>query len=142
MVLRSEGKERVSVVQTSEASWLLSTRSFQRGCVSQTISAPAKLSRKPETAGKVCTKSPRAPRRTTKTRRSGMRSLANGFKKVARGMIFWVADDGDLNAEARGRGALWHRFSCVVRAFGVNVGAQVFQQRLNTRFAEEHDVVD
>src|SRR5580692_5801367 len=107
MVLRREWMERVSVVQICEASALLSTRNFQRGCVIQTISAIGKVSRRAEAAGNVCTMSPRAPRRTTKKRGSGMRRLANGFKKIARGMILRVADDGNLNAKTIGRSPLW-----------------------------------
>jgi hypothetical protein len=71
-----------------------------------------------------------------------MRGLANGIKKVARRMILGVPDDGNPNAKACGRSALWHRFSGVVRALGVNVGAKVFEQRFNTRFAEDDDVVN
>jgi len=106
------------------------------------MSAFGKVSRKPETAGKVCTISPREPRRTTKKRGSGMRRLANGFKKVARGMIFGVADDGNFDAEACGRGALGHRFCRVVGSFGMNVRTEVFEERFNARFAEEENVID
>src|SRR5579863_7760197 len=100
MVLRKECMERVSVVQTCVASALLSTRNFQRGCVIQMISALGKLSRSAATAGKVCTISPRAPRRTIRKRGSGMRRLANRCEKFARGMILGIADDGNFDAEA------------------------------------------
>src|SRR5580692_6488890 len=127
MILRSEGMERVSVAQTCEASPLLSTKSFHRGCVSHTISAPGKVSRNAATAGKVCTMSPSEPRRRTRKRGSGMRSLADGFKKIARGMIFGIANDGNPNAETRGSGALGYGFRGVVGSFGMNVRAEVFQ---------------
>jgi hypothetical protein len=71
-----------------------------------------------------------------------MRSLAHGFEKIARGMILWIADDGNFNAQTMGRSSLWHRFGCVVGAFGVNVGAEVFEQRFYARFAEDEDVID
>jgi hypothetical protein len=71
-----------------------------------------------------------------------MRSLADRFKKIARGMIFGIADDGNSNAQTIGSSPLWHRFGCVVGAFGVNVRAEVFEQRFDARFAEEQDVVD
>jgi hypothetical protein len=71
-----------------------------------------------------------------------MRSLAHRFKKTARGMIFWIADDGNSDAESMGRSSLWHRFGCVVGAFGVNVRAEVFEQRFYVRFAEEENVID
>jgi hypothetical protein len=71
-----------------------------------------------------------------------MRSLAHGFKKTARGMILGIADDGNFNAETVGRSSLRHRFACVVGAFGVNVRAEVFEQRFYARFAEEEDVID
>src|ERR1700676_452326 len=120
MASRREDSDRVSTVQTSEASELLSTRNLQRGCVSQTISAAGKVSRKAATAGKVCTMSPREPRRRTR-KRSDMRSLAERLEEFARGVIFGVADDGDADAQAGGRGALWNGVGGVVGAFGVNV---------------------
>src|SRR5579859_3774660 len=123
MVLRSEAIERVSVAHTCETRPLLSTRNFQRGCVSQTISASGKVSRRPETAGNVCTISPSEPRRTTRKRGSGLRSLADRFKKFARGMILGVADNGDGDAKTSGNGAFRHRFRGVIRSFGVNVRA-------------------
>src|SRR5271167_5247485 len=98
MILRSECIERVSVAHTCETRVLRSTKSFQRGCVSQTISAVGKVSRSAATAGKVWTMSPSEPRRKTRKRGSGMRRLADGFKKIARGMIFGVAHDGNTYA--------------------------------------------
>jgi hypothetical protein len=71
-----------------------------------------------------------------------MRSLANTFKKLARGMIFGIADDGNFDAQTTGGSSLWHRFGCVVGAFGVNVRAEVFEQRFDARFTEEEDVID
>src|SRR6266849_1351118 len=96
-VSRSDEIERVSTVQTSEASWLLSTRSLHRGCVSQMIRAAGNDARKAATAGNVCTMSPSDPSRTARKRASAMRSLANGIEKRARGMILGIADDGHAN---------------------------------------------
>src|SRR5580700_9815023 len=142
MILRRDGMERVSVAQTCVARVLLSTKSFQRGCVSQTISAFGKISRNAATAGKVCTMSPSEPRRRTRKRGSGMRSLADGFKKIARGMIFGIANDGNPNAETRGSGALRHGFRGVVGSLGMNVGPELIEQRLDAQFAEENHVID
>ena len=75
------GHQRVSMVRTSVARVLLSTRSFHRGCVSQIISAAGNDSRSAATAGKVCTISPREPRRRTRKRGSDMRGLANGVQE-------------------------------------------------------------
>src|SRR5579859_2341207 len=142
MVLRSEAIERVSAVHTCEARPLLSTRNFQRGCVSQTISEFGKVSRSAETAGNVCTISPSEPRRTTRKRGSGMRGLAHGFEKIARGVIFWIADDGNSDSKTLGSGAFRHSFDGVVGAFSMNVRAKIFEQRLNARLAKPHDVID
>src|SRR6476646_9103305 len=142
MVLRSEGIDRVSTAHTCETKPLLSTRSFQRGCVSQTISALGRVCRSAETAGRVCTISPSEPRRTTRKRGSGMRSLAHGFEEIARGVIFWIADDGNLDAKTRGGGAFRHSFDSVVSSFGMNVRAKLFEQRLNARLTKQHDVID
>src|SRR5271170_3630926 len=106
------------------------------------ISAFGKVSRRPATAGNVWTISPRAPRRTTRKRGSGMRRLANGFEEIAGGMILRVANDGDFDAETIGGGSLRNGFGGVVGAFRVNVGAKVFEQRLHTRFAEENHIID
>src|SRR5580698_5627359 len=114
MISRSERIERVSVAHTCEARPLLSTKSFHRGCVSHTISAFGKASRSAETAGNVCTISPSEPRRKTRKRGSGMRSLTDGFEKTARGVILGIADDGNADAKTRGSGALWHGVQGVV----------------------------
>src|SRR6267378_2436566 len=56
-------------------------------------------------------------------------------------MILWVANNGDANAKPRGDRAFRHALGRVVRAFGVNVGPQLFQERFDVGFGEEHDVV-
>jgi hypothetical protein len=71
-----------------------------------------------------------------------MRDLAHGFEEVARGVIFWIADDGNLDAKTLGGGAFGHSFDGVVGAFSMNVWAKVFEQRLNARLAKQHDVID
>src|SRR6266404_4326872 len=98
MISRKDSYERVSVSQISVASALLSTSSFQRGWVSQTISAFGKDSRRLATAGSVWTISPSEPRRTTRKRGSGMRGLANGFEEFSRGVILGVTYDGHADA--------------------------------------------
>src|ERR1700730_650626 len=124
---RAEDSARVSTVHTWEASELLWTRNFQRGCVSQTISAAEKVARKAATAGNVCTMSPREPSRRTRKSGSDMRRLADRFEELARRVVFTITDDGDADAEAGGGGALWNRFGGVVGTFGVNIGTQQFE---------------
>src|SRR5260370_41270713 len=106
MISREEWYERVSVSQISVANSLLSTSSFQRGWVSQTISDSGNDSRKAATAGKVWTKSPREPRRTTRERWSGRRRLADGPEPRPRRVIFWVTHQGHAGAKPRGDGML------------------------------------
>src|SRR6267142_5561511 len=120
---------------------LLATRFTQRGCVSQMISARGNELRKPETAGNVWTISPREPRRTTRKRGSDMRGLANGVEKRARGMVFGIADDGDADAEACGRGALGDGVGGVVGAFGVDVGPEFFEEVFYGGVGENQDVI-
>ena len=57
-------------------------------------------------------------------------------------MLLGIANDGNPNAKPIGRSPLWHRFRRVVGSFGVNVRAEGFEQRLDTRFTEEKDVID
>lgn len=56
-------------------------------------------------------------------------------------MLFGVSDDGNTDAETSGGGALWNGFQSVVGAFGVDVRAKIFEERLDARFAEEDHVV-
>jgi hypothetical protein len=70
-----------------------------------------------------------------------MRSLADGFEKFARGMVFWVADDGDTDAETSGGGALGNGLQRVIGSFGMDVRAKIFEERLDTRFTKEDDVI-
>src|SRR5207253_7579819 len=98
MISRKDLYERVSVSQISVAISLLSTSAFQRGCVSQTISAFGNDSRRPATAGKVWTMSPREPRRTTRKRGSGMRRLANGIQEFFCRVLLGVTHDGHADA--------------------------------------------
>src|SRR6266852_8721524 len=124
MISRKDLYERVSVSQISVASSLLSTSAFQRGWVTQMISASGNDSRRPATAGKVWTISPREPRRTTRKRWSGMRRLSNGFEQLSRGVILGVTNDGHADAEPSGNSALRHGLGGVVGAFGVDIRAQ------------------
>src|SRR5712692_6006720 len=141
MISRKDLYERVSVTKISVASSLLSTSAFQRGWVSQTISAFGNDSRKPATAGKVWTISPREPSRTTRKRCSGMRRLANGLEQLSRGVILGVAHDGHADAQPFGDSALGHGVRSVVSTFGVDIREKPFQKRLDVRFSEEHDVI-
>src|SRR5713226_1203464 len=138
---RKELKERVSVCQMSVASSLLSTNSFQRGCVSQIISACGNDSRKAATAGKVWTISPKEPRRTTRKRGSGMRRLANGVEQLPRGVILGISYDGHANAEPGSHRSLRHGLGSVIRPFGVDIRAQFFQQGLDVGFGKENDAI-
>src|SRR5260370_10879466 len=106
MISRKEWKDRVSVSQMSVASPLLSTSAFHRGWVSQTISACGNDSRKPATAGKGWTVSPREARRTIRERCSSMRRPANGLEQPSRGVILGGTHDGAADAGPRGDGAL------------------------------------
>src|SRR6266850_476523 len=56
-------------------------------------------------------------------------------------MIFGVANNGHANAESGGDGALGYALCRVIRAFGVDVGPQLPQERFDVGFGEEHDVV-
>src|SRR5229473_5818456 len=127
MISRKDSYERVSVSQISVANSLLSTSSFQRGWVSQTISDSGNDSRKAATAGEVWTISPREPRRTTRKRWSGMRRLANGLEQRPRRVILGVTRDGHADAKPRGDGALRYGLCRVVGTFGVDIRAQFFQ---------------
>src|SRR5713101_8167167 len=128
IVSRMDSKRRVSTVQTSVASELLSIRNFQRGCVSQMISEFGKDLRKPATAGKVCTISPREPSLTIKKRGSGMRGLANRFEHFACGVIFGITDNDDADSEAGSSLSFRDGFLRVVRALSVDVGTQLFEK--------------
>src|ERR1700675_1655834 len=122
MVWRTLERSRESTGQISEARPLLATRFTQRGWVSQMISARGKELRRPATAGKVWTMSPKEPRRAKRKRGSNMGDLADGIEQSAGGMIFGVANDGYANAEAGGDGAFGDGIGGVVGAFGVDIG--------------------
>jgi hypothetical protein len=57
-------------------------------------------------------------------------------------MIFGIADDGDSDAETLSGRSFGNCFRGVVGSFGVNVGAEIFEDRFDARFAEENDIVD
>ena len=56
-------------------------------------------------------------------------------------MVFGVADDGYADAEAGGDGAFGDGVGGVVRALGVDVGAQFFEQLFYIGLGENHNVV-
>src|SRR5260221_10252173 len=122
MIWRTFANSREATGQISEARPLLATRFTQRGWVSQMISAGGKDWRRPATAGKVWTMSPKEPRRTTRKRGSDMRGLADGVEKRARGMVLGIADDRDAKAEAGGRGGWCDGGGGVGGAFGGDAG--------------------
>jgi hypothetical protein len=70
-----------------------------------------------------------------------MRGLADGIEKRAGGMVFGIAYDGDADAEAGGDGAFGNGVGGVVGAFGVDVGAQIFEKFFDVGFGKNHDVV-
>src|SRR5579863_8400656 len=141
MVCRTLVRSREFTGQISEARLLLATRFTQRGWVSQMISARGKDWRRPATAGKVWTMSPSEPRRTTRKRGSDMRGLADGVEKRTGGVVFWVADDGDADAESCGGGTFGNGVGGVVGAFGVDVGTQFFEEFFDVGFRENDDVI-
>src|SRR6266849_106743 len=142
MIWRTDALSLESIGQISFANWLLRTNSAQRGCVSQMMCADGNDSRRPATAGNVCTISPSEPRRTTRKRCSAMRGLADGINQRARGVFFGITNDGNANAQSRGRCALRDGFRGVIRAFGMNIRPQFREKRLDVGLAEEHDVID
>src|SRR5260370_37943420 len=104
------------------------------------ISASGNDSRRPATAGKVWTISPREPRRTTRKRWSGMRRLSNGLEQLSRGVIFGVTNDGHADAEPSGNSALRHGLGGVVGGFRLGLRAQFFANSFGSRFGADHDV--
>src|SRR6516162_3490747 len=141
MMARTLERSRESMGHISSARLLLATRSTHRGCVSQTIFASGNEPRNAATAGNVCTMSPREPKRTTRKRGSGMRCLADRVKQSARGMVFRIADNGHPDAEARCDSALGYGLGGVVRALGVHVGPQFFQEFFHVRLGENQNIV-
>src|SRR5215469_1075422 len=142
MTWRTDRRSRESTGQISDGRALLATRSTQRGCVSQTIGEAGKESRRAATAGKVCTMSPREPRRTTRKRRSAMQPLSDRFEKPACGVILRIADDGHANTEAARDFAFGDRVGGVVGAFGVDIRTQLLKQRFDRRLRKEDHIVD
>ncbi len=86
--------------------------------------------------------SPREPRRTTRKRLSGMRSLANGIEQCASGVFLGVANDGNANAQTIRNGAFGNGFGSVVGALGVDVGKKLFQELFDIGLGEDEDIVD
>src|SRR5919108_977546 len=141
-ISRTEAKERVSTSHISVASSLLSTNAFQRECVSQTISALGKDSRSAATAGKVWTRSPREPKRTTRKRCSVMRCLADCVEKVPRRMIFRITHNGYANAKPRSSSTLRNRLRRIVCAFRMDIWPQLFEQSFHAGFGKQNNVID
>src|SRR5258708_21553443 len=70
-----------------------------------------------------------------------MGGLGDRVEKRGRGMVFGVADDGYADAEASRDGSLGDGVGGVVGAFGVDVGAQFFEEFFDVGFWENYDVV-
>src|SRR5256885_16544852 len=119
MISRKDLYERVSVSQISVAISLLSTSAFQRGCVSQTISAFGNDSRRPATAGNVWPMSPWEPRRTTRKRGSGRLRLTNANQKPISRRILELAHDRHPDKHPHADGTLRHRRVSAIRSYAV-----------------------
>src|SRR5690242_15815010 len=139
---RTELSARVSTSQISVTSSLLVTNDFQRGCVSQTISVAGNDSRNPATAGNVCTISPSEPRRTTRKRGSGMRSLADRIEQRPGGVVLRIADNGYANAKPRRSRALRHGVFGVIGSLCMNVRPQFLKQSFDVSFWKNYNVID
>ena len=101
----------------------------------QSILALGKVSRNAATAGRVWTRSPREPRRTSRKLRvslSDMRERAEPRQQVARGVLLRIAHDGDAHAESPGRFALGHGLHGVIGSLRVHVRAQGREQRVTS----------
>src|SRR5215813_10322133 len=109
MIERIEADDLVSVAQISNATAAALTKGSHLGCVNHVMFAAGNDSRSAETAGSVCTISPSEPRRTTRSRGSLMRRLANGFEECACGVVFRVPDDRYPNSQSLGDAALGNR---------------------------------
>jgi len=57
-------------------------------------------------------------------------------------MILGIANNGHADAKPRGNRTLGNRFGSVVRALGVDIGPQLFQERFHRGFGKEHDVIN
>src|SRR5579872_1974613 len=71
-----------------------------------------------------------------------MRGRSEPRQKVARGMLFRIANDGDANAQKPGSFAFGYGIGCVVGSFGVHVRAQGGKQTRYIRLFEYDHVVD
>src|SRR5258707_6455518 len=112
-----------------------------RRSTSQSMEALGNERRSIATAGAVWTMSPRELRRTIRKCSSAMRCFTETRKKVPRGVMVGVAHDSDADAKPGGGQPFWNRFSCVVGALGVDVGAQGFQQDFHIGLVKKGDVV-
>src|SRR5260370_7552846 len=81
--------------------------------------------------------SPSEPSLTAKKCGSPMRGLAHRFQEFPRGVIFRVANNRHANAQPLSRRTFRHRFRCVVRALGVDVGPEGSDQRLPVWLANQ-----
>jgi hypothetical protein len=70
-----------------------------------------------------------------------MRSLANCFKELARRVMLCVANDRNAYAEPCRGTTFWHGLSGVIRALGMHIWSQKFQQRIDARLVEHDNVI-
>src|ERR1700733_5164132 len=129
----------------------------QRGSMAQSIRAAGKESRSAAAAGSAWTTSPKEPSRKRRKRWAfslgvgsdaageldiaGIVGLAQAREKIAGGMVFGVADNGDANAEQGGHVAFGDGVGRVIGAFGVNVGLKFAEKLLYVGLVENDDVV-
>src|ERR1700733_250592 len=85
--------------------------------------------------------SPRDPRRTMRKRRSAIGALANAREQITGRMMLGVADYRDADTEPLRLTAFRHRVRIVVGSLGVDVGADVLQERFDVGLIENNDEI-
>src|SRR5271165_3885936 len=85
--------------------------------------------------------SPSDPSRISRKRGSAIAALAQARKKAACGMLFWITDDGDADAQQGGEFALGNRLRRVIGPLGMNVRLELTEERVNIQFIEDDHVI-
>src|ERR1700722_7786205 len=115
------------------------------GSTAHSIRASGNVLRNADAAGNAWTISPNEPSRRRRNRWSFTVGIGGGpqtSQKIASGMFFGIANNGDANAEQRRHFALRNRVHGVVGSFGVDVRLKFAQQRFHIELIENNDVVD